>query len=74
MIRAIKQCPSCPFRGLGNSERAELAKVPADWWPCHNEWPMADIQCRGHWEAQRKFGNITEPVPRAAIEQITPPK
>lgn len=59
MRRANKQCKTCPFRGIDETERRELAKVPADWWPCHTEQGYAagcDIQCRGHWEAQRKYG------------------
>lgn len=63
MSRAQKQCRNCPFRGIDEAERQELALVPADWWPCHGEWPREDIQCRGHWEAQRKYGysSLAEP-------------
>lgn len=35
-----------------------MAKVPAEDWPCHTEqgyWATCGIQCRGHWEAQRKY-------------------
>lgn len=59
MIRAKKQCKTCPFRGLLDDERRELAKVEN--WPCHTEqgyWAECDVQCRGHWEAQRKFGAV----------------
>lgn len=59
MIRAKKMCRTCPFRGIDDAERRELAQVPADEWPCHTEQgysTYSDIQCRGHWEAQRKFG------------------
>lgn len=58
MIRASKMCKTCPFRGVDETERRELAQVPAADWPCHTEQGYAgscDIQCRGHWEAQRKF-------------------
>jgi hypothetical protein len=58
MTRANKMCASCPFRGMPEPEKREMAKVPADWWPCHTEQGYAfecDIQCRGHWEAQRKY-------------------
>jgi hypothetical protein len=58
MMRAQKMCPDCPFRGLDADERRELAMVPPEWWPCHTEQGFAgscDIQCRGHWEARRKF-------------------
>lgn len=58
MIRARRQCSTCPFRGIAEDERRELAKVPAEGWPCHSEqgyWASCDIQCRGHWEAQRKY-------------------
>ena len=56
MRRATKVCSGCPFRGIDESERQELAKIPD--WPCHTEqgyYASCDIQCRGHWEAQRKY-------------------
>lgn len=59
MIRAAKMCKTCPFRGLEDSERHALAAVPPEDWPCHTEQEYdgsCDVQCRGHWEAQRKFG------------------
>jgi hypothetical protein len=62
MRRAAKQCKTCPFRGLDKAERRELAKVPAEEWPCHSEQgylAYSDIQCRGHWEARRAL----EPKP-----------
>lgn len=58
MRRARKQCASCPFRGVSEAERKELAAVPAENWPCHTEqgfFAACDIQCRGHWQAQRKY-------------------
>lgn len=60
MVRANKQCKTCPFRGIDETERRELAALPAENWPCHTEqgyWSSCDIQCRGHWEAQRKYRN-----------------
>lgn len=65
MIRASKMCRSCPFRGLPDNERADLAQVPAEEWPCHTEQGYdfaCDIQCRGHWEAQRKFPPPARPL------------
>ena len=58
MRRAVKMCKDCPFRGIDEAERKDLAKIQADDWPCHTEQGYAytsDIQCRGHWEAQRKY-------------------
>jgi hypothetical protein len=53
-------CETCPFRAkLGRAERAELAAVAPDEFPCHTEqWGrnfVEDIQCRGHWELRRKY-------------------
>ena len=62
MSRARKMCKGCPFRGIDEVERESLAKVPAENWPCHDEqgyWASCDIQCRGHWEAQRKYPAVT---------------
>lgn len=62
MIRANRMCQGCPFRGIDDAERRELAEVPAEFWPCHTEQGYdshCDVQCRGHWEAQRKFANTT---------------
>lgn len=62
MIRATKMCKTCPFRGIADDERREAAQIPPEDWPCHTEHAYTgfsgncDIQCRGHWEAQRKFG------------------
>jgi hypothetical protein len=35
----------------------ELAQLRPDEFPCHTEagYATTDIQCRGHWEARRKF-------------------
>lgn len=62
MRRANKQCAGCPFRGLPKTERIELAAVPADEWPCHTEagYSSTDIQCRGHWEAQKLAARTAE--------------
>jgi hypothetical protein len=58
MIRAQKQCRTCPFRDMPEDERREMATIPPEDWPCHTEQGYAatcDIQCRGHWEARRKY-------------------
>lgn len=57
MQRARKQCKTCPFRGMPEDERREHAIVDAVAWPCHTEHPIGwgETQCRGHWEAQRKY-------------------
>lgn len=58
MQRAQKQCQTCPFRGVSEHERRELAVVPPDYWECHTEAGYtggSGIQCRGHWEARRKY-------------------
>lgn len=58
MIRASKMCQTCPFRGIDDAERRELAAIPPEEWACHTEQGYAyssDVQCRGHWEAQHKF-------------------
>lgn len=58
MKRATKMCGGCPFRGkILRSERADLAALTPDMFPCHEEagYTYTDIQCRGHWELRRKF-------------------
>lgn len=57
MRRRSKQCKTCPFRGADDAYRKECAVIPAEDWPCHSEdvFGATDIQCRGHYEAQRKF-------------------
>lgn len=57
MKRAARMCKSCPFRGIDESERSKWAVVEPENWPCHTEHPMGwgDTQCRGHFEAQRKY-------------------
>ena len=63
-MRANKMCPSCPFRGADDAYKQETAGIEADEWPCHSEqmtsWDT-DIQCRGHFEARRKFPNEVHP-------------
>lgn len=65
MPRAKKMCPTCPFRGIRESEKRELAVVEADAWGCHEENPYGwtDIQCRGHFEAQKKYPPTEHEVP-----------
>jgi len=61
MRRAVRMCADCPFRSrLTRKERAELAALPPDWFPCHTEagYTSTDIQCRGHWELRRKAAKI----------------
>lgn len=53
MTRRNKMCPTCIFRGISAAERAKLAAMPKDNFGCHEEWPVEDIQCRGHFEAAR---------------------
>lgn len=57
-MRANKMCGTCPFRGADEDYKRECAHIPADAWPCHSEalsdWDT-DIQCRGHFEARRKY-------------------
>lgn len=61
MSVAKKQCKSCPFRGISESERRELAVIPADEWPCHTLAPLGDgPQCRGHYQARRKYPSTDE--------------
>jgi hypothetical protein len=70
MRRAAKMCKDCPFRGLAEIERKDLARFPAENWACHTEqgyWGSCDIQCRGHWEAQRKYPLLV----RSALDEDT---
>lgn len=57
MKRARRMCKSCPFRGASEEDRFELAVVDPEAWPCHTEHPHGggDTQCRGHFEARRKY-------------------
>ena len=56
-MRAVKQCPTCPFRGADERYRRECAEIDGEEWPCHTEdlHGQYGVQCRGHWEAQRKY-------------------
>jgi hypothetical protein len=58
MIRNSRMCSTCPFRGADETYRRESAEVHPELWPCHTDdlYGENGIQCRGHWEAQRKFG------------------
>ena len=62
--RASKMCPSCPFRGADEAYKQECAEIEAREWPCHTEdlYGEAGIQCRGHWEARRKFAGKTKEI------------
>lgn len=57
MARASKMCGSCPFRGSNEAYKQEYAAIPGADWPCHTEdlYGESGIQCRGHWEAVRKY-------------------
>ena len=71
MRRARRMCRNCPFRGIDETEREELAKIPSTNWPCHDEqgyWAECDVQCRGHWEAQRKFSTASGEAERSRKE------
>jgi len=60
MKRRHKMCESCPFRGADDNYKRECAEMAADDWPCHSEGYFgmdSDVQCRGHYEAVRKFGD-----------------
>lgn len=58
--RRFAMCEECPFRDADEKQRQECAAVPPHWFTCHIEdGPngQSEIQCRGHWEAQRKYGH-----------------
>ncbi len=66
MKRRSKMCASCPFRGADDAYKAECAEVQPWAWPCHTEVSYdtgSTIQCRGHYEARRKF------APRAILQE-----
>lgn len=66
MIRAQRMCDGCPFRlQMNNTERVELAALSPEEFPCHTEagYTTSNIQCRGHWEARRKFALAAPPRP-----------
>ena len=64
MRRRHKQCSTCPFRGADEAYRKECAVMDAEDWPCHSEdiHGNTDIQCRGHYEARRKYPPSDEDV------------
>lgn len=70
LVRARRQCASCLFRGATEDYKLESAAIPAENWTCHTEddgcggWGYSGIQCRGHWEAQHKYGAPS--IPRKA--------
>jgi len=61
--RAPKRCKTCPFRGAGDDYKRSCAHIAPDDWPCHTEDLRGDtsIECRGHYEAQRRFGVLIGP-------------
>lgn len=73
MIRRAKRCLTCPFRGASDETKRSCAHIAAEDWPCHTEDMHADsgIQCRGHWEAQRRFGHLIGPqIDMTAPEEL----
>lgn len=58
MTRRSSMCKECPFRDdVSEWDMGQLAKVE---FTCHEEdgpigFGTSGIQCRGHWEAVRKF-------------------
>lgn len=63
MRRRAKMCESCPFRGADDDYKRECADIIPELWPCHSEGYFgadSDIQCRGHYEARRKFPTPTQ--------------
>jgi hypothetical protein len=65
MRRAARMCENCPFRlKLSRAEVLELAVIKPEDFECHTEagYTSTDIQCRGHWQARRKFGNVEQKV------------
>lgn len=64
MRRRSKMCSTCPFRGADDAYKADSATIQPDDWPCHSEGHFgqgSDIQCRGHYEARRKFNVADTP-------------
>lgn len=58
MKRREKMCSGCPFRGMSATEKREAALIDPVGWPCHEEggyFGWSEIQCRGHFEACRKY-------------------
>ena len=53
-------CKTCPFRGADEGYKRECADILAKDWPCHSEdvYGEAGIECRGHYEARRKFVEV----------------
>ena len=65
MHRAARKCETCPFRSPPEGYAKSTAHIVADGWPCHTiEYYDDDgsVQCRGHWQAVRKFGAFIGPV------------
>ncbi len=63
MKRAAQKCETCPFRSSSAEYQRSTAHIAAEDWPCHTEDLHGDqgIQCRGHWQAQHKFGHLIGP-------------
>lgn len=55
--RAKKMCEECPFHMIDEADKKISAKDET--FTCHMEdgpgGGISDIQCRGHWEARRKY-------------------
>lgn len=73
MRRAARMCETCPFRlRLSRAERLELAALEPEAFPCHTEQGYAsscDIQCRGHWQVQRKFSSAYAETMKEKLER-----
>jgi len=63
MGRASKKCETCPFRDAAKDYAPSCAHISSEDWPCHTEDLHGDIgiQCRGHWQAVRKYGHLIGP-------------
>ena len=63
MTRARIKCETCPFRGADEAYKRSSAHIQPEDWPCHTEDSHGDIgiQCRGHWQAVRKYGHLIGP-------------
>jgi len=63
MIRAANKCQTCPFRGASVEYQMSCAHISADDWPCHTLDLLGDLgtQCRGHWQAVHKYGELIGP-------------
>ena len=62
MVRRNRMCATCPFRGADDAYKRECSEIQPENWACHSEGYFGadtNIQCRGHYEARRKFTYLT---------------